>query len=113
MSESCQQIIDEIMPLLERLANCGCQEPGGGKTLKDILKLRPKVKLADLNVIEQKILAEGGVESVRELINKTEPELLRLRRMNHVALANIEHKLLGEPETPSIADILHRLQGAA
>ena len=27
------------------------------------------------------------------------------------ALADIEHKLLGEPETPSITDILHRLQG--
>jgi DNA-directed RNA polymerase alpha subunit len=102
------------MPLLQDLANCGCLAEDTTKgSLKDILKLKSsRARLEDtgLNIIDQNILTEGGIHTVRELINKTEPELLKLRRMNYRALANIEHILLGSPESPSWDDLTRMIE---
>ena len=114
MSNCATNVIAEILPLLEKLAACGCPSRKKPKPIADILKVKadPATKMQDLglSVISQEVLAQSKIDTVGDVVTKLEPDLLGMRRMTFRALADIEHALLGRPEKPSWDEILQAIE---
>ena len=115
MNDCASNIIAEILPLLEKLAECGCdgrrKKP---KPIADIIKVRvspgTKTQELDLAVISKEVLAASKIETVGELVSKVEPELLSTKRMTPRALADIEHALMGRPTKPSWEEVAQAIE---
>ena len=114
MNDCASTVIAEILPLLEKLAACGCPSRKKPKPIADILKVKadPATKIQDLglSVISQDVLAQAKISTVGDVVTKLEPDLLATRRMTFRALADIEHALLGRPEKPSWEEVLQAIE---
>ncbi len=110
----CAVIIAEIMPLLDKLAACGCPSRKKVKPLSSIIKVAidpgTKVEDMDLSVISREVLASAKLTTAGDIVTKLEPDLLSTRRMTYRALADIEHALMGRPENPSWEEIAQAIE---
>ena len=114
MNDCAEKVIAEILPLLEKLANCGCPSRKKPKPIADIIKVKvspsTKTQELDLTVISKEILAGSKIDTVAELVAKVEPDLLSTKRMTPRALADIEHALLGRPTKPTWEEVLQAIE---
>lgn len=115
MNDCATNTIAEIMVLLDKLADCGCDgRRKKAKPLSDIIKVKvspsTKTQELDLAVISKEVLTASKIDTVGELVSKFEPDLLRFKRMTPRALADIEHTLMGRPEKPTWEEILQAIE---
>jgi len=114
MNDCASNIIAEILPLLDKLAECGCPSRKKPKPLSSIINVKvdptTKIEDLDLSVISREVLAASKLSTAGELVSKVEPELLSTKRMTPRALADIEHALLGRPEKPSWDEVLQAIE---
>jgi len=111
MNDCATNTIAEIMVLLEKLVDCGCdgKRKKMVKPLSSIIKVKvsPGTKVADLDlsIISREVLAQSKLDTVGDIVSRAEPDLLSTRRMTYRTLADIEHALMGRPEKPSWEEI--------
>lgn len=115
MNDCATKIIAEILPLLDKLADCGCDgRRKKAKPLSSIInvKVSPGTKTADLDlsVISREVLAQSKLDKAGDIISRAEPDLLSTRRMTYRALADIEHALMGRPAKPTWEEILQAIE---
>jgi len=114
MNDCASNIIAEILPLLDKLAECGCPSRKKPKPLSSIIKVyvdpATKIEDLDLSVISHEVLAAAKLNTAGEIISKVEPDLLGTRRMTVRGLADIEHALMGRPEKPSWDEVLQAIE---
>lgn len=116
MNDCATKIIAEILPLLDKLADCGC-DGRRRKAVKPLSALIPvkvspstKTQELDLAVISKEVLIASKIDTVGELVSKFEPDLLSTKRMTPRALADIEHALMGRPTKPTWEEILQAIE---